>query len=490
MAFQVLDEPGRPRALLPEPRQLVVGRVGIVEDPVRVPVERLDVAGFGRGKAADVDAADPVHALGVLVLPGDVVPGTRRQHVDVVAVREAFGHQPAVVLGAAEDLRAVALDDEGDFHAKGSRSLLMLSTSCARPNSRRRTRCPSMTCPRTRSSRARSPEGLRGVLQVLRAEKEPGAAERLGHRSCSIREDGHVHGHGLEQRHAEPLVLAQGDVGRRRSIIRGQVDVWHGTCEHETIRRHLVLADERADRGVVGGHRVGFSHEDEAIVEIDVPLVELPEPDMVLDLLVRGDAAHEQEVVEPVPQGLFEGRLPRGRRQPVGVDGDREHGCRGEPEGLELQAVVGRVTQGQVDMADERGQLPAPEDREAEHQRGERREEVRRRDVVVLQHAAAGKAGELHRQRGRQRIVKDRDVASARRGIADRPHVASQVFVDRGRKEVGLVPQLAQERPHLPGAVANGIAPVRGRYPLVDDHRSGPRPSAAGARPAGSAGRA
>ena len=34
-----------------------------------------------------------------------------------MAFGQPLGDQPAVVLGAAEDLGAVALDDEGDFHA-------------------------------------------------------------------------------------------------------------------------------------------------------------------------------------------------------------------------------------------------------------------------------------------------------------------------------------------------------------------------------------
>ena len=56
------------------------------------------------GEAADRDAADAVDALGVLVLPGDVVAGAGRQHLDLVLRREALGDQAAEVLGAAEHL--------------------------------------------------------------------------------------------------------------------------------------------------------------------------------------------------------------------------------------------------------------------------------------------------------------------------------------------------------------------------------------------------
>ena len=53
-----------------------------------------------------------VGAFRVLVLPGDVVARARRQHVHLVVIGQPLGDQPAVVLGSAEDLGAVALDDE------------------------------------------------------------------------------------------------------------------------------------------------------------------------------------------------------------------------------------------------------------------------------------------------------------------------------------------------------------------------------------------
>ena len=87
-----------------------------MEDPVRVLVERLDVARARVGEAPHRHAAQPVGAFGVLVLPGDVVARAGRQHVDLVPLGQPLGDQPAVVLGAAEDLGAVALNDEGDSH--------------------------------------------------------------------------------------------------------------------------------------------------------------------------------------------------------------------------------------------------------------------------------------------------------------------------------------------------------------------------------------
>jgi hypothetical protein len=62
------------------------------------------------------DAADPIGAFRILVLPGDVVARTGREDVHVVAERHPFGDETAVVLGSAENLRAVALDDERNPH--------------------------------------------------------------------------------------------------------------------------------------------------------------------------------------------------------------------------------------------------------------------------------------------------------------------------------------------------------------------------------------
>ena len=128
-----------PRALLLQPLALVGVAVRVVEDPVRVPVELLEVALPVRREPAHRDAAHPIEAFRVLVLPGDVVARARRQHLDVVARRETFGDEPAVVLGAAENVRAVPLDDERDFH-RGQAPAASLATIMRTP--RRADRCP------------------------------------------------------------------------------------------------------------------------------------------------------------------------------------------------------------------------------------------------------------------------------------------------------------------------------------------------------------
>ena len=87
----------------------------IVEDPFRVALESVDVARASVGKPANGYAPHSVRTLGVFVLPRDVVRRAGGQDLDLVTDRNAFGDETAVILRAAENLSAVALDDETDF---------------------------------------------------------------------------------------------------------------------------------------------------------------------------------------------------------------------------------------------------------------------------------------------------------------------------------------------------------------------------------------
>ena len=191
---------------------------------------------------------------------------------------------------------------------------------------------------------------------------------------------------------------------------------------------------------------------------------------MVFDLLVRRDPADEQKVHQTIVEHPIERRAVDLLRDARCVDRDREHPGRREAERLELLPVVLGIAQRQFDMADERSQFLASKRREAEQRRIVRREKRGRRHIVVLENAAAAQRGERRRHRRRQREVKDRQVAAPRRCIAERPNVAGQIVVDRQRVEIRVVPEAAQEIAHVPGAVAHGVATMRGRNPLVDDH--------------------
>ena len=71
--------------------------------------------------------------------------------------------------------------------------------------------------------------------------------------------------------------------------------------------------------------------------------------------------------------------------------------------------------------------------------------------------------------------MEDRDVAPPRGRIRERPDILAQVVVDREREEIRLMSAAPQHVAHDTRAVADRIAAVRRRDPLVDDHcRRGP----------------
>ena len=88
----------------------------MLEDVRRAAPEILDVAFAGDAEAPHLHAAHRFGPLGPLVTPGDVVARTGRQHVDLMLLGEQLDDVASVQFGAAVDLRAVALDDDGQLH--------------------------------------------------------------------------------------------------------------------------------------------------------------------------------------------------------------------------------------------------------------------------------------------------------------------------------------------------------------------------------------
>ena len=66
--------------------------------------------------------------------------------------------------------------------------------------------------------------------------------------------------------------------------------------------------------------------------------------------------------------------------------------------------------------------------------------------------------------------MKDRQVAAACRGIVKRPHLALKRFVYRERVQLGIVSEAPEQIANPARAVADRVAFVRRRNPLVDDH--------------------
>ena len=82
-------------------------------------------------------------------------------------------------------------------------------------------------------------EHFRRELEVLGREQDAGPAQRFRHRPRGVGEDRHVGRHGLDEGHAEALVLAERDVGVCPTIKRREIFVGNRSGEPEAIRQHL-----------------------------------------------------------------------------------------------------------------------------------------------------------------------------------------------------------------------------------------------------------
>ena len=125
----------------------------------------------------------------------------------------------------------------------------------------------------------------------------------------------------------------------------------------------------------------------------------------------------------------------------------------------------------QIDPAGQRRQLARGASAETRARPASiRREELRRRDVVVVQHARAGHRAERRAHRRGRREVQHRDVAVARLRFAPRPHLgrerASIVIANRSDS----CPHARSRSRMRQGVIADRIAAVRRRHPLMDDH--------------------
>jgi hypothetical protein len=113
---EVIEQRRRVRAVLAEPFLLpVAGRVAI-EDLVADVREPLQASRVTDGKPGDPDTPLDRRPRRYSVLPRDVVACARGQHRDVVAWRQALRDLATVRFGAARDVGAVSLNDEGEPH--------------------------------------------------------------------------------------------------------------------------------------------------------------------------------------------------------------------------------------------------------------------------------------------------------------------------------------------------------------------------------------
>ena len=213
-------------------------------------------------------------------------------------------------------------------------------------------------------------------------------------------------------------------------------------------------------------------HEDEAIVGVHVALVVLRQAEVILDLLVRRDAADEQKVDEVVVEQPVERWAARRVHQPAQIECERHHPGRAEAQVHELSSVVLRHPQGQVRSADQGRELLTGERRQAEQRRVVRRKKRGGCHVVILEDAPPLQSRERFGHRRRKRVMEDGQVAVSRPPIVEGQYVVFELLVDGQRVDVRLMPHLAQEIAHVSGAVADGIPLVRRRNPLIDPHAS------------------
>ena len=312
---------------------------------------------------------------------------------------------------------------------------------------------------------------LGGVFQILRGELHAGPAERLRHRGGGIGQHWHVGRHRLQKGRAEAFVLAERDVHGGVLVVDGELFVGDRAGEDEAIVQQPVLGHQPADHRIILRHRVMTADEDESVERVNIAFVVFGQADMVLDLLVGRDPPDEEKVDEFIVQQLLERRTRMVPGDPRRVDGQGNHPGRREPHGFELPPIVV-------------GDARAP-DRPARRAWPARGERAKRAERAPGSYGAKNAAGVTlwywstrpPRSEAKASVICDGNakwniVTSPRRapGSSKGSHVAFQIIVDRERVELRGVAERAEHVSHSPCAVADRVAAMRRRHPLIDEH--------------------
>ena len=122
VATKMIDQARAGRSLAAQPRQLGSDRMRLFEDLRRPPTEHVDVAFPADRKPPDRDAVHPLDTGVELVAPRDVVGRAGRQDLDLDVSGEVLSDIPGMLLGAAVQLGAIALDDNGELHCSSVRA--------------------------------------------------------------------------------------------------------------------------------------------------------------------------------------------------------------------------------------------------------------------------------------------------------------------------------------------------------------------------------
>src|SRR4030095_8881122 len=112
LPLQEIEESRRRGSQAAHPLAFVVVTVRFGKHARRKLFERRRIMYLVDGEVSDQNAAHAIDAFRILVLPGVRVACTGGQDVDVVTLADLFRQQTAQMLGARNDIRAVAWGDE------------------------------------------------------------------------------------------------------------------------------------------------------------------------------------------------------------------------------------------------------------------------------------------------------------------------------------------------------------------------------------------
>ena len=116
MGLEKLKQAGRVGALLHHPFDFIEIGVRIRVKLLRKFVEGARLALAVGRKAMDADAVDKLDSGGIFVFPRNVIFGAGRDDLHLGKAGEPSDHRHAMRFGSARDVRAVALNDDCEFH--------------------------------------------------------------------------------------------------------------------------------------------------------------------------------------------------------------------------------------------------------------------------------------------------------------------------------------------------------------------------------------
>jgi hypothetical protein len=193
--------------------------------------------------------------------------------------------------------------------------------------------------------------------------------------------------------------------------------------------------------------------------------------------LVRSDPSDEEQIHPAVVEPLAEDRIA-GAFVAIEVDGDRKDAGATEAKMLEVDAVELAVPEAEGRVRGQRCQTLETLVQDPVDLLVPFREEVRRGDVVELEHATAAQAREGLVHGRDEGVVKHHHVGfGALAPALERDRVRPGVLVVR--VDVGGEAPGAESVAHENGGIADGISPMKGGHPLIDAarHRASPASS-------------